>query len=204
MTGEVLRDEQNARERLLESAMELFAEKGYEGVSVREIVQGAKVTKPVLYYYFGNKEGLYQTLVEEALETYRGVLEIAMSKKRTVLEQLVEMVSLQLDFCQKNQRLVRFIYSVLFNPPVSAPPYDFDRFYQANLTALKEIVNRGVEKGELEKRSIEEVAFLLLGLVNIHAMNQIFSQGTKIPEEVVQKGVEIVYQGIRRTRGRDR
>ena len=44
--------ENNSRERLLETATELFAEKGYAGASVREIVEKAGVSKPVLYYYF--------------------------------------------------------------------------------------------------------------------------------------------------------
>ena len=43
----------------LSAARELFARKGYSGTSVREIVAAADVTKPVLYYYFRNKEGLY-------------------------------------------------------------------------------------------------------------------------------------------------
>ena len=51
--------EVNARARLLETATELFAEKGYAGASVREIVEKAGVSKPVLYYYFKSKEGLF-------------------------------------------------------------------------------------------------------------------------------------------------
>ncbi len=39
--------------RLLESALVLFSEKGYEGASIREIIERAGVTRPVLYYYFG-------------------------------------------------------------------------------------------------------------------------------------------------------
>ena len=41
-----------ARTKLLESALTLFSQKGYEGTSIREIIQGAEVTRPVLYYYF--------------------------------------------------------------------------------------------------------------------------------------------------------
>ena len=44
-----------ARERLLSGATELFASKGYAATTVREIVERAGVTKPVLYYYFRSK-----------------------------------------------------------------------------------------------------------------------------------------------------
>ena len=47
------------RERLLREALRLFTERGYAATTVREIVAAAGVTKPVLYYYFGSKEGLY-------------------------------------------------------------------------------------------------------------------------------------------------
>jgi AcrR family transcriptional regulator len=49
----------NSRERLLETAIGMFAAKGYAGTSVREIVERAAVSKPVLYYYFKSKEGLF-------------------------------------------------------------------------------------------------------------------------------------------------
>ena len=53
-----------AEARLLESALKIFSEKGYEGTSIREIIEGAGVTRPVLYYYFQNKEDLFRRLVE--------------------------------------------------------------------------------------------------------------------------------------------
>jgi TetR/AcrR family transcriptional regulator len=56
----------NARERLLETAIGMFAEKGYAGTSVREIVEQAGVSKPVLYYYFNSKEGLFLAILDLA------------------------------------------------------------------------------------------------------------------------------------------
>ena len=42
----------DARNTILESAKELFAQKGYSASSIREISQAAGVTKPVIYYHF--------------------------------------------------------------------------------------------------------------------------------------------------------
>ncbi len=44
-------------------AAKLFAERGYDATSVREIVEAAGVAKPTLYYYFRSKEGLAQALL---------------------------------------------------------------------------------------------------------------------------------------------
>ena len=54
----------NVRERLFRTALKAFAEHGYAEVSVDEIVKAARSTKPMLYYYFGNKEELYEAVVE--------------------------------------------------------------------------------------------------------------------------------------------
>ncbi|MFL1377013.1 MULTISPECIES: TetR/AcrR family transcriptional regulator [unclassified Nocardiopsis] len=45
-------------ERLLDAATRLFAERGYEGTSVQEIVVAAGVTKGAMYHYFGSKDDL--------------------------------------------------------------------------------------------------------------------------------------------------
>ena len=56
------------RERLLGAALDIFNERGYSATSVREIVQAADVSKPVLYYYFGSKEGIYTELMTKPFE----------------------------------------------------------------------------------------------------------------------------------------
>ncbi len=45
-------------------AVELFSRKGYEGISVGEITEASKITKPTLYYYFGSKEGLFEAVCQ--------------------------------------------------------------------------------------------------------------------------------------------
>jgi TetR/AcrR family transcriptional regulator len=54
------------KDRLLKTALTLFSEKGYAGVSVNDIVAGAKVNKRMVYHYFDNKEHLYQEALSYA------------------------------------------------------------------------------------------------------------------------------------------
>jgi AcrR family transcriptional regulator len=51
-------DEQGTRDRILRTAERLFAERGFNGVSVRELATGAGVNIASIGYHFGNKEGL--------------------------------------------------------------------------------------------------------------------------------------------------
>ena len=45
----------------------LFAERGFDGTSIREIAEQAGTTKALIYHYYDNKEALYQALLEEAV-----------------------------------------------------------------------------------------------------------------------------------------
>ena len=53
----------SSRQRLLDAAEELFAEAGFNGVSVRQIVDRAKVNLGAIPYYFGSKENLFKEVL---------------------------------------------------------------------------------------------------------------------------------------------
>lgn len=57
----------NARSRLVTAALRVFAEKGYEGASTREICELAEVNISSIRYYFGDKAGLYRAAFTEPM-----------------------------------------------------------------------------------------------------------------------------------------
>jgi TetR/AcrR family transcriptional regulator len=50
------------RAAIFREAVRLFAERGYAGTSVRDISDASEVSTPVIYYHFGSKDGLYETV----------------------------------------------------------------------------------------------------------------------------------------------
>ena len=69
------------RHRIIEAAVELFGEHGFEGASTRDIAARAGVNAPALQYYFENKEGVYracaEALADEAWKTFGPTVEHA-------------------------------------------------------------------------------------------------------------------------------
>jgi AcrR family transcriptional regulator len=67
------------REQLIDVGRTLFADKGFEVVTVEEIASKAEVSKPVVYEHFGGKEGLYAVVVDremnQLLTTISGALQ---------------------------------------------------------------------------------------------------------------------------------
>ncbi len=80
---------QERREQLLDVGRKLFADKGFEAVSVEEIANKANVSKPVVYEHFGGKEGLYAVLVDREMNYLLRSFEDALhgSNPRLLLEQ---------------------------------------------------------------------------------------------------------------------
>lgn len=80
------------REQLLDIGRSVFAEKGFEAVSVEEIAQRAGVTKPVVYEHFGGKEGLYAVVVDREMRTLLDRISEALSgdRARIKLEQAAD------------------------------------------------------------------------------------------------------------------
>ena len=60
--------EAEVRERIFGSALRHFSQKGFAATSLREVSADAQTTKPMIYYYFGSKEGLYGSIVRQILE----------------------------------------------------------------------------------------------------------------------------------------
>jgi AcrR family transcriptional regulator len=59
---------EETRRRIIEVALRLFGERGYEGASTRDIAAAAGVNAPALQYYFDSKEGVYRACAEYIAE----------------------------------------------------------------------------------------------------------------------------------------
>jgi AcrR family transcriptional regulator len=158
--------ENNAKERLLETATELFAEKGYAGASVREIVEKAGVSKPVLYYYFKSKEGLFYAILEWAADVQQNILQEIFEARGTVLERFIFLYRRITEGIRQYQSLYIMIHGLIYGPPQGVPEYDFGLYQRHMLEAVKQIFAEGVSRNEIQNVDAEEVAFLVLGLLD--------------------------------------
>lgn len=62
------------RTLILAAAQHLFMQRGFADVAVGEVADAAGVTKPTLYYYFGDKEGLYAEVLCDMMRTVGGYI----------------------------------------------------------------------------------------------------------------------------------
>ncbi|MDO4490201.1 MAG: helix-turn-helix domain-containing protein [Lachnospiraceae bacterium] len=88
------------REMILDAALTLFSEKGYDGVGVDEIADKVGMKGPALYYYFKGKEALLNGLLDAMTEHYAANFGSADRIRRypETLEELAEMSLKRLEF----------------------------------------------------------------------------------------------------------
>ena len=158
--------ENNARERILKAATALFSEKGYASSSVREIVELAGVTKPVLYYYFKNKEGLFRAILEWATQLQEDVLKAVMQRPGGMQERLIHLSQQAYQRVMENQDLIKMIHMLIFGPPQGVPTYDFGAYHRRMIRAIKAIYMKALENGEVNEADPEEVAMMFLGVLD--------------------------------------
>lgn len=158
--------EEGAKERLFAAGIDLFAEKGYASTSVREIVERAGVTKPVLYYYFKSKEGLFLTILDQAALELQKLLECVLEGDGKVLDRLIDLHREVYRAVEENPNLFRMIHGLVFGPPQGAPSYDFERYHTVLRETIKTIYARGLGEGEVKEEDPEEVSIFVLGLTD--------------------------------------
>jgi len=113
--------EAEVRERLLSCASELFTRKGYAATTVREIVTAAGVTKPVLYYYFKNKEGIYLELFREPYSKLRPSSKPFGIPGERPTRRLLRSQTRYSPSLWSTFRAARLMYSIYYGPPQGAP-----------------------------------------------------------------------------------
>jgi AcrR family transcriptional regulator len=151
----------------MEAALELFTAKGYASTTVREIVKEAGVTKPVLYYYFRNKEGVYLEILGRALDTLRATVESQPRDARRAEEGLRNLCDTFFVQFRKHIRVVRLVYATFYGPPQGAPPFDFGAFHELLSRAILHWIDLGVRRGEFRRADRTAMTMAVHGALNV-------------------------------------
>ena len=156
----------NPKRRLIDAAVALFAEKGYASTSVKEIVAQADVSKPVLYYHFGSKEGIFHAILDWASERQEAVLAEVLDMSGTARDRLLFLYQCIYQGLIENPNLFTMIHNLIFGPPQGAPLYDFRQYHGRLADVIKTIYLEGRARNEVAFAEPDDVAILVLGVID--------------------------------------
>jgi TetR/AcrR family transcriptional regulator len=188
--------DQDVRERLLDVATGLFARKGYAGSTTREIVAAAGVTKPVLYYYFKNKEGLYLELIERAFKRFEAVVHTSITGSGSIEQRLRRLCDRVFGLVVEKIEVVRLMYSIYYGPPQGAPHFDFDAVHRKLFEAITQVVAEGIQSGALRKGNAEDIAWAIIGAIHVTMENELSHPERELGHEGLKRILGHIFKGI--------
>ncbi|MCJ7686962.1 MAG: TetR/AcrR family transcriptional regulator [Desulfobacteraceae bacterium] len=99
------------RQEILETALELFSEKGFHNVSMREVAQKAEFAVGTMYKFFENKEDLYKALVLELSDKFHSALAQTIQESDDEIEKLRNYVRTKGDMFRANVSMIRLYFA---------------------------------------------------------------------------------------------
>lgn len=184
------------REKMLSSAIELFNRKGYALTTVREIVAEAGVTKPVLYYYFGNKEGIYRELMMPPFVKLEALLAEFQKKAGPAKKLLVDLCVQLLALFIENIEVARIMYSIYYGPPQGAPHIDFDAYHTRLQDTVRQLIAGGMRHGELQKGDLESITWAVVGAITIAMEMQLSHPERGLGPKGLARVLGVILRGV--------
>ncbi|MBI5388652.1 MAG: TetR/AcrR family transcriptional regulator [Verrucomicrobia bacterium] len=187
----------DTRQSILHVALKTFAEKGYAGASVQEIVDAARVSKPALYYHFKNKADLYRAIVDRAFEERLRLMREAAARKGDLAGQLTEIGAASFKFIAKNRELMRLAFASAFAARGEVP-HEARCVQRAkcNLEFIRGLIQQAVARGELGRRfDAEELAMGFAGIMNFYVMGYLVGALPSLTARTAQRIVRLFLSG---------
>ena len=100
---------EDKREVLLEAGILLLAERPFSRISMHDIAERSGVTKPMVYYYFDNKEGFYRELALYVIRTIREQVRKSLKTDCPLRETLVRYAEYRFEYARENPALTKAI-----------------------------------------------------------------------------------------------
>lgn len=192
-----------ARDKILETSMKLFAEKGFSGTTTKEIAETAGVNQALIFRYFSTKRDLYGAIIKKKIEEEPGI-EKPLKEYKEAKDDLLIFKSIAMrmfDKCGNDPDFIRLLhYSALEGHELS--DMFFDTYVEYVNMLLSEYIRERVSEGVFQKVNPILAAQAFIGMVINYIIVQELFGGKKKKrvkqEEVAEVFVKIFLDGMNR------
>jgi len=155
------------KEQIINAAIELFAQKGFEGTSIRDLASKADVNVAMINYYFGSKDKLFEALVEMKGANSRAILEGLLNDKQlSSVEKIDRVIDSYVERLFKQRQFHRVINQELMLNRSEALQQIITSILVPNSLAIKAIIEEGIKRKEFRKVDPELTIASLVGTIN--------------------------------------
>lgn len=155
------------KEHIVSAAIELFAENGFEGTSVRDIAASAGVNIAMINYYFGSKEKLFEAMVEEKSTFFREKLEeILQDGTKNELAKIDAIIDNYVNRLMSQHKYHRVIHQELMLKQREGLHDSIVATFAKNKAVMKSILEQGMKKKIFRKVDPEFTIVTMIGTIN--------------------------------------
>lgn len=135
------------RARILEAALEVFSQHGYRGATLDQIATASGLSKPNILYYFGGKEDIHVTLLNQLLDTWLAPMR-EIDPNGEPMEEILRYVRRKLEMSREYPRESRlFANEILQGAPRVGPHLETVLKPLVDDTAM--LIQRWIDQGQL-------------------------------------------------------
>lgn len=156
---------EETRRKILESATQVFASKGFHNAAVDDIVKASGTSKGAVYFYFESKEQIFLSLVEAYASTLAQEIQMAVPRARGLVAQVEAAVVTLVRNFQNHRDLAKI---VLVDWLSMGPEYQGKRIaLKAMLVeVLRGYLDRAVQDGKIAPQDTETAAYVWIGAIS--------------------------------------
>ena len=173
------------KDEILDLALKLFAEEGYDNTGVQKIVDEAGVKKPTLYHYFGSKEGLLDAILEKYYAPFIDELKTAGEYKGDLVVTLEKIIFHYFEFAGRNLQFYKMILNLNFSPENSLSYKSVIKYAVEQHIIIEKIFSAATRHHGNLKGKTTMHAFTFIGIIN---SNISFYLYTKNPDDINMDG----------------
>lgn len=197
-------DPERTRADILRVAEVEFGEKGLAGARIDAIAQATRTSKRMIYYYFGNKEGLYLAVLEEAYRRVRDVESELKLQDLAPTEALRRLVAFTFDHHLHHESYIRLVMSEnIHRGQYLAQSPRIQDLNTSAIAAIGHLYERGVKSGQFRPgldpvdihASISALSFF--NVSNRHTFGRIFKLDMLSPAYIAQRRESVVEMLVR-------
>jgi AcrR family transcriptional regulator len=150
--------------RIAQVARREFARRGFDATSIRQIVAEARVTKPVLYYYFKSKGDLFLSLLEEAIAPLCDEVERIASGDGAPRDRMAEIIAAVLRFVEKRPDEFRLLHRAVERREREVQVLA-QKYFRRNFQAISGVLQEGVDRGDFRSLNVPQATFSVIAIL---------------------------------------
>jgi len=186
----------DSRAAILAAAQRLFVEKGYRGISMREIAEAVGMTKAALYYHFRDKEQLFVAILQAVLSDLGAVIAESRAGSITCQAQIEGLVQRIMLLPPEERASLRLASQELGNLDDATRKAFVQIYHDQFIGRITAIFEAGMASGEFKPLDPNVATWSLLGMMYPYFHVSPVT-GTMPSETLVVQLMEIFFGGIR-------